>query len=258
MDEWIPESRARVPEGVKVEPSTSAISTEGRLNAPSHPNGTKKRKRSSSIDGSHNHDSRKAYTAQLVPSEIGGAPVPDDDPKTLKMSEEEYDLERHKQITARRNFDKVIFSKWSIRTWYFSPYPLMENELESEASSTPGPSSTVPPIPTTGPHTPRTLSLNTVSRGPRASTRLHGRTSDLLAGGLARERTHGPDGKETESMLWVCDRCFKYMTEGAVWEGHSVSDSSHFWVKACSTERNSASVPADILLVVKCINVGRI
>ncbi|EKM60584.1 uncharacterized protein PHACADRAFT_82828 [Phanerochaete carnosa HHB-10118-sp] len=70
------------------------------------------------------------------------------------MSEEEYDLEHHKQITARRNFDKVIFGKWSIRTWYFSPYPLMESEVESEAA------------------------------------------------------------------LWVCDRCFKYMTEGAVWEGH--------------------------------------
>lgn len=228
MDEWVPESRVKIIGGVKAESSTSAVPIEGTPAATSHTNGTKKRKRSTSIDGGHSHDSRKAHTAQLVPSEIGGAPVPDDDPKTLKMSEEEYDMEHHKQITARRNFDKVIFGKWAIRTWYFSPYPLMENELESEASSTPGPGSSVPPFvgqqlpATTGAHAARAFPPSTGPRLPKASVRSHGRTLDILAGGLGRERAHGPDGKESESVLWVCDRCFKYMTEGAVWEGHCV------------------------------------
>jgi histone acetyltransferase HTATIP/histone acetyltransferase MYST1 len=46
--------------------------------------------------------------------------------------------------------------------------------------------------------------------------RSHGRTSDLLAGGLGR--THGIGEK---SILWVCDRCFKYMADGPTWDVHA-------------------------------------
>ena len=121
MDEWMPESCVRIPEGVKPEPGSTVVLPRGASAATSHVNGTKKRKRSMSIDVvSRSHEHRRAHAAQLVPSEIGGAPVPDDDPRTLKMSEEEYDMEHHKRITARRNFEKVIFGKWSIRTWYYS------------------------------------------------------------------------------------------------------------------------------------------
>ena len=234
MDEWVPEIRVRIPDDVKAEPSNPALSSQNGSSLTVNINGTRKRKRSKSIEGTHAHDARRTHGAQLLPSEIGGAPVPEDDPKTLKMSEEEYDLEHHKKITARRNFDKVIFGKWAIRTWYFSPYPLMENELESEPSSTPGPTSVVLPFAglqapaTTGAHATRTIPPGTTGRVHKASTKMHGRTSDLLAGGLGRERAHGPDGKEAESVLWVCDKCFKYMTEGAAWEGHSVSGMTLF------------------------------
>jgi hypothetical protein len=34
----------------------------------------------------------------------------------------------------------------------------------------------------------------------------HGRTMDLFAGAVDRENASG--------VLWVCDRCFKYMTDG--------------------------------------------
>ena len=51
----------------------------------------------------------------------------------------------------------------------------------------------------------------------RASVRAHGRTSDLLAGGLGRESASGQ-----KAILWVCDRCFKYMREGHALELHSV------------------------------------
>lgn len=162
MDEWVPEHLVRSLQGQKQEPSGTSTSTAEASRAISHVNGTKKRKRSSSVETSHD-TKRVLNVPQLVPSEIGGVPA-DDDPRTLKMSEEEYDLEHHKQLTARRNFDKVIFGRWSIRTWYFSPYPLMENELESEASSTPGPSSSVGPAFSsaglasgTGAHAPRAL-----------------------------------------------------------------------------------------------------
>lgn len=52
---------------------------------------------------------------------------------------------------------------------------------------------------------------------PRPPPRNHGRTLDLLAGGLSR--THS---QVEHSVLWVCDRCFKYMGDGTVWESHVV------------------------------------
>lgn len=81
---------------------------------------------------------------------------------------------------------------------YFSPYPLAE--LEVEESSTPQGSSTP------------TL------RAPGVNRRPHVRTSDLLAGGLTRSQLTGE-----KSILWVCERCFKYMAEGSIWELHAVS-----------------------------------
>jgi hypothetical protein len=45
----------------------------------------------------------------------------------------------------------------------------------------------------------------------------HSRTSDLLAGSLAR----GGVGVQRGS-LWVCDGCFKYMMDAAPWDLHTV------------------------------------
>jgi hypothetical protein len=33
------------------------------------------------------------------------------------MTEEDFDIHHHKQITAQRNFDKVNFGKWQMKTW---------------------------------------------------------------------------------------------------------------------------------------------
>ena len=47
----------------------------------------------------------------------------------------------------------------------------------------------------------------------------HGRTMDLFSGAVnSRENVGG--------VLWVCDRCFKYMTDGTSWEVHMVRSSS--------------------------------
>lgn len=35
----------------------------------------------------------------------------------VSMTEEELDLREHQRITAKRNFDKVRFGQWQIRTW---------------------------------------------------------------------------------------------------------------------------------------------
>ncbi|KAL6305597.1 acyl-CoA N-acyltransferase [Sparassis latifolia] len=122
-----------------------------------------------------------------------------DAPGPESITEEEYDIEQHKQITARRNFDKVVFGRWQIKTWYFSPYPLTEAEADDQ-------------VPTPSSHGP--ASAGKIPGVSRSTVRAHGRTSDLLAGGLGR--SHGVE----KAMLWVCDRCFKYMAEGLSWELH--------------------------------------
>ncbi|KAF8201047.1 acyl-CoA N-acyltransferase [Mycena galopus ATCC 62051] len=182
MDEWIPE--------VDFMPSATD----------SHH--SRKRKRSQQGDS----DDESIPDGELWVEENGVE-------RTMVVSEEDYDFEHHKQITAQRNFDKVHFGEWLIRTWYFSPYPLMENE-ESElpvggsnalnghsnaAQNGAGPSSVASPVPKIP--------------GVRHTTaRSHARVLDLLAGGLART--------ETKAMLWVCEFCFKYMADPALYELH--------------------------------------
>ncbi|KAA1468329.1 acyl-CoA N-acyltransferase [Dentipellis sp. KUC8613] len=146
-------------------------------------NGTRKRQRSLSPTTS------LADTPAATPSAAGQSQTQDVKPE---LTEEEFDIQHHKQITARRNFDKVNFGVYQIKTWYFSPYPLSETEPDTEP-----------------------VTAERIAGVARATARSHGRTSDLLAGGLGR------DHAATErSVLWVCDRCFKYMADGTSWEGH--------------------------------------
>lgn len=100
-----------------------------------------------------------------------------------------------KRITEQRNFDKVHFGEWQVKTWYYSPYPL--TDVEEDFLS---PSIVMQPrIP--GVH--------------KASIKSHGRTSDLLAGGLGRFQA----GVEMPA-LWVCQQCFKYMADGTSYGLH--------------------------------------
>lgn len=92
---------------------------------------------------------------------------------------------------------------------YFSPYPLTESEAEEH---TPAPSHPPP-------------DANRIAGVSRTTFRSHGRTSDLLAGGLMRDHSGGAEGG---NVLWVCDRCFKYMSEGTSWESHMVGFSSGY------------------------------
>jgi len=83
---------------------------------------------------------------------------------------------------------------------YFSPYPLTETEVAEGEDLTASSSN---------------QSLTKIPGVVRATPRSHGRTSDLLAGGLQRHNAG-------ESLLWVCHFCFKYMAEGGPWELHKV------------------------------------
>ena len=101
----------------------------------------------------------------------------------------------------------LIVSCHSFVHRYFSPYPLTEQEIDE---SPPSASSSHPSGPST--------SGARITGVSRTSIRAHGRTSDILAGGLRRN-----GGGEKASVLWVCDRCFKYMADGGSWDMHAVS-----------------------------------
>ncbi|KAK7688061.1 hypothetical protein QCA50_008431 [Cerrena zonata] len=192
LDEWISEST------IRLLPSTTSNNNTPSALTPDA-SGSRKRKRGSIERDSIPEGSRASSELRADGGGEGAS-------TSVVITEEEYDIEHHKQITAKRNFDKVIFGRWQIKTWYFSPYPLTETEIEEQVST---PSGSHP-----GTSTPRIPGV------ARSSLRSHGRTSDILAGGLGR--SHGAGEK---SMLWVCDKCFKYMAEGASWELH---------VKRCS------------------------
>ncbi|KAH9850554.1 acyl-CoA N-acyltransferase [Lenzites betulinus] len=183
LDEWV---RAR-----DVRP---AVSHEADVAG----NGTRrKRKRGlSESDGARRTGSPGKPRAHTDTGAAGHAsPVKQE--SVAPATEEELDMQLHRQITAKRNFDKVVFGRWQIKTWYFSPYPLSEGDADDAG--------------TPGVHTPQSASK--IAGVSRAS--LRGRSSDLVAGGLGR--SHGTGHHAT---LWVCDRCFKYMAEGLSWELH--------------------------------------
>jgi hypothetical protein len=66
---------------------------------------------------------RKRDTPSPTPTE------PETQPEPI-MTEEEFDIKHHKQITAKRNFDKVNFGQWRIKTWCV-PYIIMDPSLIS-------------------------------------------------------------------------------------------------------------------------------
>ncbi|KAJ7021058.1 acyl-CoA N-acyltransferase [Mycena alexandri] len=166
------------------------------------------------------HHSRKRKRGSQHGDSDEGSPTPEGElsapeengvERTMVISEEDYDLEHHKQITAQRNFDKVHFGDWLIRTWYFSPYPLMESEEAAEAAAA---SSNAP-----NGHPNASSSANSAAPSPvpkipgvrHPTIRSHARVLDLLAGGLKRSE---------KSVLWVCEFCFKYMVDAASYEMH--------------------------------------
>ncbi|KAK2459774.1 hypothetical protein APHAL10511_008206 [Amanita phalloides] len=203
MDEWIPETSLRPV------PAESNVSNGTPTETVRRTTGTKRKRGHSSMSPSPDVNKDEAVSAEPIQEE-----------STVIISEEDYDLEHHKRITAQRNFEKVHFGEWQIKTWYFSPYPLIETEIDDSmaSSSTSLPSPTLqPPSSAPTPRAQRGGAFAKIPGVPRTTPRSHVRTSDLLAGGLGRQYV-GPGGER--ATLWVCDMCFKYMADGLTWEMH--------------------------------------
>ncbi|CAA7267725.1 unnamed protein product [Cyclocybe aegerita] len=175
LDEWVKEWQCRL--------------DESQPQALSEPT-SRKRKR-----GSHSSEPSSSRRVSATPD--GG--IDEEDGTTqlaeVVMTEEDFDLQHHKQINSQKNFDTIIFETWKITPWYFSPYPLTESEVDE-----------VVPVPSNQPS-------QKIPGVARATARSHGRTLDLLAGGLTRQNAVNPT-------LWVCHFCFKYMVDGIPWELH--------------------------------------
>lgn len=198
LDEWVPTTHLRVAEPHEI---TEPVEIRG-----------KKRKRVPS----HRAGSPSAQQNGAVARARSASP---------EESEADSDTGEHLRLTAKRNFDRVNFGHWQIKTWYawphppravracdsrprryFSPYPVSEAEQEQGAVHI-----------SSDPFAAARAAEKQQRMVPRSTLRAHGRTADLVAGGLGRELA--PPGYTT---LWVCDRCFKYMREGVQWELHIV------------------------------------
>jgi hypothetical protein len=136
----------------------------------------------------------------------------------------------HTRKNIKRNIHRVIFGEWQIKTWYiwsrvlhasacthlskryFSPYPIGLDESKADAASR-----TSMMVSQRGQGLG--LDLPGETSGSRFS-RPHSRMTDLLSGASVPP----PEAKDEDDVtLWVCDKCFKYMTTGASWELHVVS-----------------------------------
>ncbi|KDQ52996.1 hypothetical protein JAAARDRAFT_197783 [Jaapia argillacea MUCL 33604] len=196
LDEWVNESQVRLADESHLH-RHSEVAVAGSSGNQT-PNRKRKRGTTSPIrDLSVHSNGGPSGVVGPGSDQEGEGMVIDQDAATQptpRITEEEFDIQHHKQITAKRNFEHVIFGHWKIKTWYFSPYPLIETDLDDLGGSSQNPR--IPGV-------------------SRTTLKSHGRTSDILAGGLGRAHATGD-----RANLWVCDKCFKYMTEGVSWELH--------------------------------------
>ncbi|KAG9046416.1 hypothetical protein FS837_004509 [Tulasnella sp. UAMH 9824] len=222
LDEWVSEDR------IHKLPKSEADAASGS-HGESQFNGTRsiigKRRRSRSPPGSTSRPTRgpidisAAQTSALARS---SSPPPHRSHDHLQSTKEQ-DLEaamEHRRITAKRNFDKVIFGGWEMKTWYYSPYPVADDAEAPPLSSASHPlaSGRKWREKERGGSTEEGLDSPTPGPPTAPPQRAHGRTADLLAASGAGR----PGGSMDQAKLWVCDRCFKYMREGIPWELHTL------------------------------------
>ncbi|EJD55240.1 hypothetical protein AURDEDRAFT_179022 [Auricularia subglabra TFB-10046 SS5] len=207
LDEWVPEAAVRPAEPHEVEqPVLRGRKRKRAGSVPPHAFATSTRAQSVAPNGA-------PYSIDAPDDEL--EPGPADAYAGQDADSDDSDVNEHRLITSKRNFDKVIYGQYIMRTWYFSPYPITETEHAQAHPQHNGKDHSVsdaaPPSP------PRSASASG-SRRPsgvvRTTLRAHGRTADIVAGGLGRDNVQG------ETTMWVCERCFSYAPDGASLEFH--------------------------------------
>lgn len=102
MDEWVPEAL--------VKPFTAIPNGNSTPDAAPARRGRKRKRTGPDPDSLPSPEEAGPSTPALEePTEAHTDDV--------VMTEEDYDIQQHKQITAHRNFDMVYFGDWQIKTW---------------------------------------------------------------------------------------------------------------------------------------------
>ena len=122
LDEWVSEDLIRP--AAEHEAGTSAM---GPISSTTNGMQTRKRKRGSDVAQPSSTARRASNTASTRPDTPtretpNGAGTQLTQPREL--TEEEYDLQQHRKLFSKRNFDKVVFGQWQIKTWCVRVYVL--------------------------------------------------------------------------------------------------------------------------------------
>ena len=115
LDEWVSEEVVR--------PATEHEARAAIMGPESSPatNGiqTRKRKRGSDVTQPSPTTRRASNTANALVNTHKEEDTPNGELIQLReLTEEEYDIQQHRKLFSKRNFDKVVFGQWQIKTWY--------------------------------------------------------------------------------------------------------------------------------------------
>jgi hypothetical protein len=123
LDEWISEDLVR--------PATeheARTTTMGPSSSTTNGIKTRKRKRASDV-AQPSSTTRRVSNAANAPSDAPGGEEASNgagsqSARLRELTEEEYDIQQHRKLFSKRNFDKVVFGQWQIKTWCVAAYVL--------------------------------------------------------------------------------------------------------------------------------------
>ena len=92
-------------------------------------NGIQTRKRKRDFDAAQSSPRRVSNAATTQPDatrEDGAFNSAQTQPtQPRELTEEEYDIQQHRKLFSKRNFDRVVFGQWQIKTWWVLIYVLL-------------------------------------------------------------------------------------------------------------------------------------
>lgn len=123
LDEWVSEELIRA--ATDHEARTAAM---GPSSSTTNGIQTRKRKRGSDAAQPSSTTRRVSDAAKTQPDtarEEDSSNGAETQPAQLReLTEEEYDIQQHRKLFSKRNFDRVVFGQWQIKTWCVFAYVL--------------------------------------------------------------------------------------------------------------------------------------
>lgn len=128
LDEWVSEELVRPP--TEHEARTASM---GPLSSTTNGIQTRKRKRGSEAAQPSSAARRVSNAANTKPDTPGegeiSSGVETQPTQPRELTEEEYDIQQHRKLFSKRNFDKVVFGQWQIKTWCVPTYVLLPGSI---------------------------------------------------------------------------------------------------------------------------------